>query len=768
VRTPRLLAGLLLALFAALCLGSMAQQSVTGDEVAHLPSGYTYVRTGDFRLNMQHPPLVKAMAGIPLLLLDLKPVTGAPGWEERDEWTFGRDFLTHNRTPTRTIVFLARLPPLLIGLLLCVYVYRWGRELWGEWAGVFTLALCVFCPNVLAHTPLVTTDVGLAAFSVMSLYYLWRYSRSGHLRDVFWSALGLGLALLAKYSAVISVALVAALLPVAWWGGGGNDSKDSKDSKDNNDSRDGVDGNDAAGATEGRDGDAVARGDGGGGARPLAQLLVAALLLVIVPAALITLGFGFPWGLANYYRGFSIIHADLNPYWQAFLWGEYSRDGFWYYYLLAQWWKTPIPTLLFFSAALLLVPLPGTAESPSCKPARSLTRRAPPATPIDHLFLLLPLVAFHGAGLLYKSSIGVRHVLPAFPFLFLAAGAAAVWVGRRRLPDKVVFAALCAWLALGTLRAYPHFIPYFNAFAGGPAHGIEYLDDSNIEWGQDFDNLKRYIDAHELERVRLSAFKAFRPERYGISYEFMGLQDVVWPQEGITYFTGASYLQRNSLFNEHPGVRFEWLKRYRPVDHIGWSIYVYRFSTDEADRGRAGVVYVPRERWYADAIEQLSGILGRSPKFAEARQVLAKVYAHRAAWHDGKRELEAAALDRFRAARPEPLDAGHRRAWREARDRLLQAPAGEDAGRVPQYYLEAFVADQQQNPDEAVKYYLRCLRLDPDHLGALYNLGQLFARSGFGEMAVQMWRRCLEVQPGYVPALQSLAQVQQSLRGQGQ
>lgn len=755
MRTPRLLAGLLLALFVALCLGSMAQQSVTGDEVAHLPAGYTYVRTGDFRLNRQHPPLIKAMAGIPLLFLDLKPVTEEPGWDEADEWTFGRDFLTRNRTPTRTIVFLARLPPLLVGLLLCAYVYRWARELWGEWTGVLVLALCVFCPNVLAHAPLVHTDVGLAAFSTMSLYYLWRYSRGGALREILWCAIGLALALLAKYSAVITVAAVFALLPLAWWRAAARDEGDQRDGENGNEP------GEEAGAEAGRP---AARG-----ARSWNELLAAVLLLAAVPAALITLGFGFPHGLANYYRGFRIIHADLNPFWEGFLWGEYSREGFWYYYLLAQWWKTPIPTLLLFFGALLLVPLPGTGASRHLSAvARHPSRVAADSSPVTFLdwsFLLLPFAAFHGAGMLYPSSIGVRHVLPAFPFLFLVAGAAAVWTGRRRCLHKLVFAALCAWLVAGTLRMFPHFLPFFNAFAGGPEHGIEYLDDSNIEWGQDFDNLKRYIDEHGLQKVRLSAFKAYRPERYGITYEFMGLQDVVWPQEGVTYFTGASYLQRNSLFNEHPGVRFEWLRRYEPIDRIGWSIYVYRFSTDEKDRGRSDVVYVPRERWYADAIEQLTGILGRSPKFAEARQILARVHAHRAAWHDGRGDVEAAALDRFRAARLDPFDAGYRLAWRAARDRLQQTPLEEDVARVPQYYLEAFVADQQQQIDEAVRNYLRCLRLAPGHLGALYNLGQLYARTGLGDMAIEMWRRCLEIEPRYAPAAHSLAQMQRAMQG---
>jgi hypothetical protein len=74
----------MLLAFAVLAIGGMATESVTGDEVAHLGSGYSYIATGDFRLNPQHPPLLKAVAALPLLALDLEPVANIPGWEQGD------------------------------------------------------------------------------------------------------------------------------------------------------------------------------------------------------------------------------------------------------------------------------------------------------------------------------------------------------------------------------------------------------------------------------------------------------------------------------------------------------------------------------------------------------------------------------------------------------------------------------------------------------------------------------------------------------------
>jgi len=700
----------LLSLFAALSIGSMAGEAPTGDEVAHLPAGYTYVKTGDLRLNRQHPPLIKALAGLPLLLLDLKPVEQSPGWAEGDEWRFGRDFLVDNRTPRRTIVFCARLPMVTVGLLLCWLVFAWARDLWGGGPALFALALCALSPNLLAHTPLVTTDVGVTAFTVLALYPLWRFSHSGRLADVAVAAFGVGSALLAKYSGVLTAALALALLPAAWY----------------------------VRRREARDGDASHTE-----APPnLRRLFAAALLLVLIPAAMVTVGFGFPHGLTNYVQGVRLVHADRNPYWQGFLWGRYSPSGFWYYYLLAQWWKTPLPTLLSFAAALFLVPFRNRSAS-------ALRRWA------DWLFVLLPFAAFHLAGMAYHASIGVRHILPAYPFMFIAAAATAAWVRHRSVLPKAVFAALCLWLAAGTLRAYPHFLAYFNEFTGGPENGIFYLDDSNIEWGQDLDRLARYIEKTKPATARLSAFKAFRPEYYGIRAEFMSLRDVVWPQPGVTYFAGLSYLQRNSLYNDYPGVRFRWLERYRPVDRVGRSIGVFRFSTEPRDAGRTDVFYIDRARWYAQAIEDLTAMLARSPRFHEARRVLARVYEHRARWHEARGDGQAALADFARAARVLPAPP-YRAALRGAVDRWapsVRAPSGEPASHL---YLLAFLADRAGRAGEALRLYLQCIERAPRHLGAHFNLGQLYARLGLPAAARREWQACLQIAPGYAPARQSL------------
>ncbi|MGH7291440.1 MAG: ArnT family glycosyltransferase, partial [Myxococcota bacterium] len=388
--------------------------------MTHLPAGYSYVATGDLRLNPQHPPLIKALAGLPLLAFDLKPVEQMRGWPRAREWIFGKTFLLDNTQPLDRLVFWGRMPMVGVGVLLGAGLFAWARRLWGDAPGLCVLALYVLCPNVLAHAPLVHTDVGVACFTLLAVYALWRYAGAGHLGWAAACGVGLGGALLAKYSGLVSAAVVALLF---------------------------------AATVVARRRVLALRG---------ADVTAAALVLAALPLAMILLG----GGVRAYVRGVGLVHADANPEWQAFLWGAYSTDGFWNYYLLAQLWKTPLPTLLAFAAALLLV---------------GRVRRA---TWLDWTFVLLPIAAFHAAGMWQRSSIGVRHVLPALPFLLLACGASADWALRRGRGGRLIVAAVGVWLAVGTLRMWPHFLPFFNELAGGPTGGARLLDDSNIEWGQ--------------------------------------------------------------------------------------------------------------------------------------------------------------------------------------------------------------------------------------------------------------------------------------------
>ena len=285
------------------------------------------------------------------------------------------------------------------------------------------------------------------------------------------------------------------------------------------------------------------------------------------------------------------------------------------------------------------------ADADRVRDRAGLDALATPERRVDWLFILVPFAAFHAAGVFNQANIGIRHVLPAYPFMFLACGAAAARLASSGARGKTAIAALSLLLVAGTLRAYPNYLSYFNALVGGPAHGIDYLDDSNVEWGQDYRRLAEWVEKRRPSQLALLAFEPVPPATYGLRYRTIKLDDVTRPKPGVTYVSGAHYLQRNSLFNEFPGVRCEWLHRYQPVEIIGGSLFVYRFSIDPADASSPDLIYLPRERWFEDSIAQLTKILERSPRFGLARSLLSADYLERGRWR------EAAERSRSRSAR---------------------------------------------------------------------------------------------------------------------
>jgi len=192
----------LLVVFLVLAVSSMVQKSPVLDEVPHIAAGYSYWMTGDFRLNPEHPPLVKLLSGLPLLAVQPRMDLDDPHWQRGDEWLFGSAFLFKHNDNADTLLFLGRLPIVLLGLLLGFFVFLWSSALFGRKAGLFALVLYVFSPNILAHTRLITTDLAVTTFGFIAMYFLWKFCTKEKEKDLLWSGGFLGFALASKYTAL--------------------------------------------------------------------------------------------------------------------------------------------------------------------------------------------------------------------------------------------------------------------------------------------------------------------------------------------------------------------------------------------------------------------------------------------------------------------------------------------------------------------------------------------------------------------------------------
>ena len=128
--------GLLLAMGIVMAL-SVRDDTLTTDEGLYIPTGYLYVTDHNARIGFEHPPLIRDLAVLPLLFLNLRPArtffkTDIRGRLSEAAWDLGDAFIYEQPEPPDRILFLARLPMIGLALLLGFLIYRWTQGLWGS------------------------------------------------------------------------------------------------------------------------------------------------------------------------------------------------------------------------------------------------------------------------------------------------------------------------------------------------------------------------------------------------------------------------------------------------------------------------------------------------------------------------------------------------------------------------------------------------------------------------------------------------------------
>ena len=618
----------LLLLHVALALWAVSGKSVTSDEILHVTGGYFYNKFGDYRIQPENGNLPQRIAALPAWLMDAPPPPLADNiyWRTSDASVIGHQFfyeMGHDHWP---MLMAGRALMTVFSAATGLLVFCWTRRLFGTRAGFFSLALYAFCPNVLAHAPLATSDMAAVFFLLAGMGAFWRHLSAPTWRNGGLSAVVFGLACVSKYSAALLPPMMLILL--AW---------------------------------------RILREPAMARARwwRLAPLSLAGHALVAL--AVIWAFYGFRYAaaapglppadqyLASWERilpniGFHRRLVDFGREWRllpepylygyawvvwasnarsAFLAGEYSIFGWVSFFPLAFLWKTPLAVLAALATGLAV-----------------LIRR----WRIVRLDLVAPLLVLLATYWLFSLAshlnIGHRHILPTYPVLFILLGGLAApgvftGAGRTLLPLVFVLGQLAA-----NLHIAPHYLAFFNSLAGGPANGYRLLVDSSLDWGQDLPGLAAWLRTNNAgpgaQRVFLSYFGSGEPDYYRIKAArlpfvngFKRRPEWYEPSAGL-YCVGATMLQqvygvRNNgwsaemereyqaarakepLFREYwhnPSIRTElarlgsdeafermWVHydqlrfarlctflRVRPADTIiGYSILVYRLDQGEVD-----------------------------------------------------------------------------------------------------------------------------------------------------------------------------------------
>jgi hypothetical protein len=556
------------AAFVALELNAYTRKSATWDEPMHLTSGYAALAAQDHRIDPSHPPLVRMWAAVPLLFtdhapLDTRAIDNARGLEWlQGAYGFAHRFLYVDNDADR-LLYRARFMIVLLGVALGMLLFCWVREWLGVAPAVVALALYAMEPNIAAHAALVTTDLGVTCFMFGAVYFLWRASRRMTPANAAGVAVFVALALVTKFSAIVLLPILGLLLALAVW----------------------------RGTITGR--------AAGGLVAMTATAAFAAVWAVYgmryTPGAAPGWVFRFRETVLDsaqllpnaFTQGFIYNQASAGQI-AAFLAGEYSSEGWWYYFPFAFAIKTPIALLALLAGGVaVLRRWPHEAVRP---------------------FIVVPVAAYLAVAMASDINIGIRHILPIYPFVLLIAAAAVAALLRRGRRGAVAVGAMLALLAVEFGSAYPHNLAFFNQLVGGPENGFRYLTDSNLGWGQNLKPLKAWMDEHGVNHINLAYFGQADPDYYMIDATYLpgvpefAIERVTRPQ--LPGYVAISPTVLSGVYLAQP-----WRLFYRPFMDmepqavIGNSMRVYWVERwPEATAERAADLPVQAHLMLADAL----------------------------------------------------------------------------------------------------------------------------------------------------------------------
>jgi hypothetical protein len=528
----------------------------TVDDAYHITAGVSYVRLRDFRLNPEHPPLVKLWVGAALApdfqLPPLRPLSDK--FAERD---FNESVVFLENDPDRVQARARTAMWALNGLLLLFLAFAVSRAL-GNAAALATVAFLAIDPTVAAHLPVVLTDLPVALLATTGILFAVPALRSARWLDVSLAALALGLTLGAKHSGLIALVAVGtcgaavAVLPKI------------------------------ASTTTSR-----------------MRMLIVTLIIVLGPLAVLWGLYGFRYtetasGEEAFNRPLALkmedvrspvarraLHglagAHLLP--RSYVWGladtirtgmegrgipvyflgrTYRDRGPVYYFPTVIAAKLPLGLLLLALSGLVLL----------------LMRRSPRSWRLPGLAIALLAALFLVALARGVSYGGMRHALPVLVVLSVFGGmASALALSRRSRLARVMVAVA---LVVSAASAVPRIRPweYFNELVGGPDRAYLHFGDEGVDVGQRTLDFVRYYREH-LESAGevpylLYPMAASEQKRRGVHARSEGGSEA--EEFPSTDLSGILFVRSIAVFRNP---RYQAFREAMPVERIG-NLLIYR------------------------------------------------------------------------------------------------------------------------------------------------------------------------------------------------
>ncbi|WP_187782279.1 ArnT family glycosyltransferase [Gimesia chilikensis] len=576
--TPLLLAAYILETNFAVRIS----KSPTYDETHYLSTALTTVHQGalDSRISGE------GVAPLPILV-DYLPVVWSTGGKARpDVWEA-------DVSDPRLIQRARFINVLVIGIPTMLLVYCWLYRRRGYLAALLGGCLVTFSPTLIAHFSLATTDAFFTLLALIALAVMTRYWKQPTTLNLCWLALSVSVATSAKYSGIFLLPctlIVMVLIALQKWTTFSRTAVWTLTKR--------------------------------------VTLVFSLFLLLLVPLTWACHLFSFtgplktvPYAETPDYSAWvrvlgrgptaqkimEVAHNDLKrpaPFagilfqflhntagHEAYLLGEVSKTGWWYYFPLAWLWKSTPIELLLTLLCLLLIPWLWRDVKPLLRPAEGeegdLTSigRQQSNTPTSHapLIWLMAALVLLGMSLTSRLNLGQRYLLTLYPLLYLfTIDQLWRWFQERRV-WLWVFSAICIGFQCASISSIqPHYLAYFNDSVGGPSNGHLYLLDSNLDWGQDLPAVKKALDelpAEDRDKCLLYYFGTALPESYGIKGFDLKESLPENPADWKYLILSVNHLQGFYTQVEDPFAAF---RKITPLKRAGYSIYIYDLQSPEA------------------------------------------------------------------------------------------------------------------------------------------------------------------------------------------
>jgi hypothetical protein len=511
---------------------AMRRTSTTFDEIVFIAGGARGYETGRWDIAPEHPPLMQYIYGLPVYLSrpefpDESSVSAEIQRQMGYRYFYAQRFFFEGANDPERVAFLGRLPAVAFVSVLVGLVFFFVSRKFGIMPAVLAALLAGFLPDVLAHGGVAYNDVPLAVAVFGAVWAMDAAARKPTAMAGAITGVLLAFALGIKFSAVVLVPIGAMILLLEGFG-----RREDRRWLQNV------------------------------GRCAMVAAFVAYVVLVIIYRGDVALA-EFRYGLDFTFRHVSEGHGA-----PGYMFGEFSRTGWWYFFPVAFLFKTPVAL-----HALMLVGFAGLLIEFRDAPRRLLT--SPLRGPLTAITVL-------AAALLTSNLvIGFRYALPILPLVCVvtAVSVATVWSRVGTVVRKVI-AVTALWFVASSLSYYPNFLAYVSEYGPGRDREHEVLLDSSVDWGQGLLALRQWMEAEEIDAVYLSYFGSARPEGYGIRYAPLASFFQLPPQDlaraGIAEPTHAVISATNLHGVYLAGDPFARFRSVQPDTVLAHTLFVYK------------------------------------------------------------------------------------------------------------------------------------------------------------------------------------------------